>query len=177
MKTGSEKHNMIPSPLLKRRLLLHFAAFLASVKASSDVFQLQKLSYDPPSATACRVVLNNVRLACTNNSTGVTSPKCYASNLPFLATLALCIDQHATNITSEEMETWWSKTAVGWASNQPTPSVAMAAAIYVADSPTLVVNKGELLSNASLISTVDYQSAYDWILSWNKEESFHAIFA
>jgi hypothetical protein len=167
---------MPPIHVYWRVLLLAIAVPICWARAA-DVFELKTLKYTPPSAHACRVVLGNIQLQCTNNSTGVTSPQCYASNLPFLSSLAVCLKRRVTGLTMEELENWWEKWAVGWSSNQPLPSSKLEEAISLAGSPTITLSKGMTLLNASLISDEDYESAYALVMDWDGTERFHEIFA
>jgi hypothetical protein len=165
----------MPPVRVKWEGLLLFMFLLIYSARATDFLELRTPKYTPPSAHACRVVVANVKLSCSN-STEVTSPKCYASNLPFLSTLAVCLHTHVIGLTTEQLEEWWQKWAVGWSPNQPSPSINFSQAIDLALLPTVNMLKGMTLTNALLITDEDYQSAYALVMDWNENERFHETF-
>src|ERR1700761_7744804 len=164
-------------PLYIWILILPTPALRVCRAQPTDIFELQKITYNPPSAHACRIVLANVILNCTNNSTEVTPAECYATDIPFLATLGHCLLRRVDTLTTEQIAAWWSRYAAGWSPSQPFPLVPMVSAIDMAGVPNNTLIRGELLTEASLVSDEDFLVAKSLVISWNEAKRYHNRFA
>ncbi|KAF9692811.1 hypothetical protein EKO04_009280 [Ascochyta lentis] len=78
--------------------------------------------YDPNCAFACRDIFSSATLGCSSHdhassahshSQGATSPECYASDTPWLTTLANCINSTCTAIAPWKLEKYWSERVTG----------------------------------------------------------------
>lgn len=78
--------------------------------------------YDPPCAFACRDIFGSAILACSghdhtsgahSHGQGATSAECYASDTPWLTTLANCIKKTCSDAVPWELEKYWSERVTG----------------------------------------------------------------
>jgi hypothetical protein len=163
-------------PYLRLWCLLSLLVALPICQANTpDVFQVRRPTYDLPSAIACRVVLANVHLDCTIALTGATPAECYATSLPFLSTLAKCIEQHAPDLKPEIQEAWWARYAVGWNTKQPVPAINMSFALNVVVQPNNTLTRGQQLTDPAIVSDGDFKEAKRLVVAWNESEKFHEI--
>ncbi|KAJ8114247.1 hypothetical protein OPT61_g3827 [Boeremia exigua] len=78
--------------------------------------------YDPNCAFACRDIFSSAMLTCSghdhatgahSHGQGATSPECYASDTPWLTTLANCINQTCTDVAPWKFEKYWTERVTG----------------------------------------------------------------
>lgn len=131
--------------------------------------------YYPPCAWACQNSISNP-LHCDNNGemdmTGMNkrmemsmaepSPECYATNDPYLQTLAYCMSQHCQDIDIWELERWWQTFVPGRNLHQPVPKEPYQQALESLQSPpNSTIPADEVLHSASLVSADDYEANYN----------------
>jgi hypothetical protein len=159
--------------------LLAVLAFLCAVPislaAGLNVFELEKSTFQPIALQACRVFLSDATLGCTTS--GQTLPTCYATNKPFLCTLALCLQKHSQNVSQAQIDSFWSEYAVGWAQSQEQPSISYLQALDAAGRPTLTAERGSSITEPSLIVEDDYDRAYHSISVWLRSETSRVIYS
>ncbi|KAF2669305.1 hypothetical protein BT63DRAFT_479164 [Microthyrium microscopicum] len=157
--------------------LLQFPAYVLGANNNHDVFQLKKVQFYPPCAHACRAALVDVRLSCSSTIPDRTTPTCYASNVPFLSTLGLCIHQYCLDLPLETINVFWKNYAVGWEMKQPEPFYSFEMALLNGTAASNPLQAGGLLLSTSVVSSSSYQLAYGHIQRWNSAEKSHAIYA
>jgi hypothetical protein len=159
--------------------LLAALAFLCAAPLSSaaglNVFELEKSTFQPIVLHACRVALSDANLQCTAD--GKTLPTCYATNRPFLCTLALCLQKHSQNVSEAQIDSFWSEFAVGWAEDQPQPSMSYLQALDAAGSPTMTIGRDSSIAKPSLLSEDNYLRAYRSISLWLRSESSQVTYS
>lgn len=78
--------------------------------------------YDPNCAFACRDIFSSAMLACSahahatsahSHGQGPTTPACYASDTPWLTTLANCINKTCTDVAPWKLEKYWAERVTG----------------------------------------------------------------
>ena len=78
--------------------------------------------YDPPCAFACRDIFGSAMLTCSghdhssgahSHGQGPTSAECYASDTPWLTTLANCINKTCSDVAPWELEKYWAERVTG----------------------------------------------------------------
>jgi hypothetical protein len=163
-----------------RECLLTVLAFLCTVPFCSatelSVFRLKKATFQPVALHACRVVLSDATLECASVD-DQTLPSCYATNKPFLCTLATCLQNHSQNLSLAQIDSFWSQYAVGWAQNQPEPSLSYLQALVAAGVPSLIIGRGSFITSPSLILEEDFQRAYNTISTWIRSEISQAVYS
>jgi hypothetical protein len=142
----------------------------------TDIFSLKKIAFEPLCAQACRVAIAESPLECTPNVPHVTSAQCYASNEPFLTTLALCIKIHCNKLSKSQVDDFWRRNAVGWASVQPPPKLSYEQALS-SDTTEVTIRRGNPINSSSLINEYEYSQVVRLLSQWNQSESNHAIYA
>jgi hypothetical protein len=143
--------------------------------AEDDVFGLQQKVYIPLCAHACRTTIIKSRLECSDEDT--TTPQCYASDSPYLETLAFCISKHCSKQSSSTIDTFWSKYVIGWELATPQPMLTYEEALSLAGQPTSILSDGQTLENASLVAESDYVLEYASLADWTLAEQCHTKFA
>jgi hypothetical protein len=165
-------------PRLWERLLAALAFLYTAPVCSAagpGVFELEKSTFQPITLHACRVVLSDAPLDCTSD--GKTLPACYATNQPFLCTLALCLQKHSQNVFQAQIDGFWSKYAVGWGDDQPEPSISYPQALKAAGDPVLTIGRDSAITKPVWILEDDYQRAYCSISIWLRSESSQVTYS
>ncbi|KAF2873527.1 ferric reductase like transmembrane component-domain-containing protein [Massariosphaeria phaeospora] len=133
--------------------------------------------YDPVCAYACRDTVSAWMLDCGDAGSGghshhsamemeTPSPLCYATNDPFLQTLAWCISTHCKDVPISKLEQYWELNVAGRQSEQPSPKYSYQTALaMVTEPPTTVVDPEEILDVTSLVDEESYLGSYngDWV--------------
>ena len=144
-----------------------------------------KYMYYPLCAASCRGTIERAPLTCTphdveeggGHSHGTTPPECYASNVPFMQTLALCISKRcAEEYTADILETYWRRHMVrgGRPEMEPRPSRSYAEALASIDvEPTEEYVSGEMLNRTSLISDDSWLGQWNALGYFERAESGH----
>lgn len=148
--------------------------------------------YDPNCAWSCRGVISSASLNCDmphmkemNEMKSMErrmdmkmmepSPHCYATNDPFLQTLAYCIQQKCKCETGErcmwiedwEIEKYWHENVAGYGEvdEQPAPKQSWRQTLdQLVDPPTKVMKSGIMLNETMLIDEEDY------LATWNAQD-------
>ena len=78
--------------------------------------------YDPNCAFACRDIFASAMLTCSghdhasgahSHGQGATSAECYASDSPWLTTIANCINATCTDVMPWRLEKYWTERVTG----------------------------------------------------------------
>lgn len=129
--------------------------------------------YDPGCAAACRDTVSSWMLDCGDaGNVGAShhgdmhhetpSPLCYATNDPFLQTLALCMDMHCKGETISKLESWWEKYLVGRQRGQPQPKISYQQALAaIKERPTTIIGDEDVLNATSLVDNDVWLSNYN----------------
>ncbi|KAH7401163.1 ferric reductase like transmembrane component-domain-containing protein [Phaeosphaeria sp. MPI-PUGE-AT-0046c] len=129
--------------------------------------------YDPGCAAACRDTVSSWMLDCGDAGNGgashhgemhheTPSPLCYATNDPFLQTLALCMNMHCEGETISKLENWWEKYLVGRQPGQPQPKVSYQQALAaISRRPTTIIGDENILNATSLVDDDIWLSNYN----------------
>jgi hypothetical protein len=151
-------------PILFLMLLAPVAAHVSQGRTQHGLIGYGIHMYDPACAFACRDTVTSWMLDCGDAGTGghshhgdmeteTPSPLCYATNDPFLQTLAWCISTHCEDDPIPKLESWWEKYLVGRTPGQPSPKTSYQKALNDTQNiPTSIVNDGDILNRTSLVN-------------------------
>lgn len=104
----------------------------------------------------------------------VPSPECYASNDPFLQTVAFCVSTHCDDVPLWELEQWWSRRLTGRAADLPKPKQSYQEALAkVVARPNSTTPSDEMLMETSLVDEETYLANYNGNGAFEKNESTH----
>lgn len=138
--------------------------------------------YDPPCAFACLGTAQSWMLDCEDGVAGASghhhddddddsmsgmdmeqpSPECYATNDPFLQTVAWCISTHCDGISTSQFEEFWDLKIAGRMSIQPSPKYSYQKALQLVEKPpTNITSSDEVLVSPSLVDEETYLSTYN----------------
>ncbi|EME84289.1 uncharacterized protein MYCFIDRAFT_133650, partial [Pseudocercospora fijiensis CIRAD86] len=127
--------------------------------------------YKPTCATACRDSVSNPLVCNDTLSAPVTkrmegmkkpSAECYASNDPFLESVAYCISSRCHDVSDWRLEQWWAKRIVGRQSHQPPPKQTYQQTLAnIISPPNSTVPSDQMLMHTTLVSDETYQSNYN----------------
>ena len=141
----------------------------------SDPFSLRHVPYTPVCAHACRLAIQSDTLECTPNGSTTTPPGCFASNEPYLTTLAYCISTKCASVPFAKLSAFWTKYAIGTSSNEPVPQISYKVALQKAGTPNVTAVEGQLLNATSIVPEESYQFQFNGLTSWNKAEDYHSV--
>jgi len=156
---------------------LLLTAIAGEIDNVGDVFQLTTHAYKPICAHACRISFVDSKLSCTDESTNHTSPSCYASDEPFLTSLALCLIEFCPTVQATALIEFWNKYAVGWRRQQPGPHMTFYTALQKGTTPSGIVQKSVSITGTQRVPSPLYQWSEDRLIRWNYAENLHAITA
>lgn len=140
----------------------------------NDPFDLGHVPYTPVCGHACRLAIQKNPLECTSNETKSTSADCYASNTPYLTTLAYCLSTKCESETYAELNAFWSRYTIGTTAPQPAPQLSYKVALQKAGTPNETASTGALLTETSLVPEDTYQFQVKELNSWNEAEDTHS---
>lgn len=105
------------------------------------------------------------------------SAECISESIPFLQSVAFCIDQKCpASLSQSAREHWWTYDMIGRKVNQPKPNITYEQALQsVKSSPpnTTLLSDG-VLESPVLVNETDYISNYHASLSFQGAEQTHA---
>lgn len=142
--------------------------------------------YNPACAFACRDTVTGWMLDCDGSMNGEDhdhgdggmddmgwpSPECYATNDPFLQTLAWCISTHCQGVAMSQLEEFWTAYVTGRYAVQPSPKYSYQKALQlVTEPPTSIVSLSDVLNVPSLIDEEVYLSSYNGDHGFEKMEA------
>jgi hypothetical protein len=131
--------------------------------------------YYPLCAAVCRGTIEKAPLQCTPHNAatggghnhGKTPPGCFATDLPYMQTLAFCINVRCKGeYTADILESYWRQHVVGGGRIvlEPKPAMSYAQALAsIKTPPTEEYIPGEMLNKTSLISDqrfLSYENAW-----------------
>jgi hypothetical protein len=160
------------------RKLAYSVALLSFVRSSiavDDIFGLRQNIYIPRCAHACRITIQESPLECSYK--GTTAAQCYASDDPYLETLAFCISSHCKNESNAAIDIFWSKYVVGWELATPQPIFTYKTALSHAGQPNSILKYGKLLERVSIVAPTEYTLGYASLTDWNDSEEYHTKYA
>jgi len=143
--------------------------------------------YNPTCAYACRSTVTAWSLNCPGEEShhgggshsmhDMPSPQCYATNDPFLQTLALCISKHCEGVTASLLEKYWELNVAGRNKVQPLPKYSYQDALRLIEKPvTTIVDSEEVLTTPSLVDEEAYQSNFRTQLNFEQQEKRHSFY-
>jgi len=150
-------------------------ALIGPSSGVEDIFGFRKEFYTTRCAHACRTAIQESPLECS--SKGTTTAKCFASDEPFLETLAFCISSHCSNVSNATIDTFWRKYVAGWDLATPRPTYAYETALRNAGQPTSILPYGKTIDKVYQVAEKDYLIAYTSLADWNESEGYHTKFA
>ena len=181
--------------MLTRSIL---TALCVAVSVSADgigILGAGKWLYKPTCAHSCRRQIIYSPLVCDGNSGGSHAAgshshsasldtQCFLENIPYLQTLALCMDEHCgiDGASLADLQRFWEEghLAVGTVSDysllQPVVNYvqALEGARRMAEEGILInLEKGEVLNETMRISQEDFQAMYNYQLSFEWGEIDH----
>ena len=133
--------------------------------------------YDPPCAFACEDALSAAPLSCTDVETGSSSPECRATNVPFLTSLAYCMQQNcdADSTPAWQRELFWHDKMTGDVSVVPMMDYATAL-MLVNGTPTVEFNSSseDVLNTTVLVPDTAYLMQYKFNVMFDHIEMLQA---
>lgn len=140
----------------------------------NDPFDLGHVPYTPVCGHTCRLAIQEDLLECTSNETKSTAPGCYASNTPYLTTLAYCLSTRCESEPVARLNAFWARYTIGTSSPEPSPQLSYKTALRKAGTPNETVNPGTLLAQTALVPDEVYQFQLKELESWNEAEDTHS---
>ncbi|KAK1621894.1 ferric reductase like transmembrane component-domain-containing protein [Colletotrichum phormii] len=143
--------------------------------------------YDPTCAYACRAVIGSAPLDCPDDSSmdmgGMdmhgSSPMapCIAENIPFLSTLAYCMNSYcpAFGVSASKLEAYWTDQATGDATMPPKWTYGAVLA-NITQPPNRTFETGDTLNYTALISDIDFSYQYDFDVFFDWEEAIQSTY-
>ena len=106
------------------------------------------------------------------------SPECYASNKPYLQTLALCMDQRCPEeVPTSAREEFFEMSIGGRLKQPPVPVYSyMEALSSIEHTPTNSTPSDEMLMQVSLVEDEDYISNFNGNHGFELAESTHSLY-
>lgn len=159
-------------------LLAPVAAHISQGRTQHGLIGYGIRMYDPGCAFACRDTVTSWMLDCGDAGTGgsshhadmemeTPSPLCYATNDPFLQTLALCISMHCKDSSVSKLESWWEQYVAGRQPGQPLPKISYQTALgNVKNVPTAIASEDLALNETSLVD----EDA--WLANYNGDHGY-----
>lgn len=148
--------------------------------------------YVPPCAYACKGSIGNP-LHCDDAMSGdhggmvkrmsgmggeSPSPHCYATNTPFLQSVAYCISKRCQQVDVWELERWWKRNIAGRKTVQPIPKWTYQETLETLSSPpTSVVPSEDMLHTPTLVDDETYQAAFIGNNRFQINEKVHNTYA
>ncbi|KAH8588423.1 ferric reductase like transmembrane component-domain-containing protein [Bisporella sp. PMI_857] len=142
--------------------------------------------YDPSCAFACRAAIASAPLTCSDHGAGghssgghgasmTTTPQCRASNLPFLTTLAWCIQTNCgpLNIELWRLEKYWREQVPGAKGVIPKWSYTESVQ-QISGTPSQLLNKKEVMNVTVLVPTTSWQSQKNTLEHFAGQEMLHS---
>ncbi|KAK3688053.1 putative ferric-chelate reductase [Podospora appendiculata] len=156
--------------------------------------------YKPTCAYACRDTVASWALNCTDGKamdghdmsdmpgmgtggdpkpsmdmgSGSPSPECFATNDPFLQTLAWCMSTHCTDEDVATLESYWQLNVAGRQAVQPLPEDSYQRALLkVTTPPTSVLDADAVLNEVSLVDEDAYQANWGGNYGFENMEITH----
>ena len=145
--------------------------FVQCITIIKDPFNLGHVPYTPVCGHTCRETVQENRLECSPNGTAATSAGCFASNTPYLTTLAYCLSTKCDSETFLELSSFWSRFSVDSTSPLTAPQLSYKVALQKAGTPNVTAYPGTLLKQPSLVSNEAYEIQLNSLNSWNEAES------
>lgn len=140
--------------------------------------------YDPYCATACVRSLSSLTLNCSNGGvtlgmvTFSTSTECYASDTPYLTSLAWCAHTKCAtyDVSASKMEYFWDRQATGQKAAGvyavPAKWTYAEALQHVTEPPTLqLLPTDTALNSTALVPESVYQAQYNVLYSVQREST------
>lgn len=144
--------------------------------------------WQPVCAFACRTTIAFMAVHCNqtigygnelenHEDASSPTPECFATNDPFLQTLAWCISTHCDNIAIPRLERYWMLKVPGEWTHQPSPKWSYKESLNsITKLPMSDVSMGEPLSEASLVKEEEYISNFNAMSSWASVEVTHETY-
>lgn len=162
--------------------LLTTCLYTTSVLAVGELTGFPANPYDPYCGMACLRSLSSLMLACSDGGEMVgmhaimTSSSCWASDTPYLTSLAYCMHDKCSSIgiPNSKLEKFWETDATGQQSAgvqtvKPKWSYAEALA-QVKEKPTVQLTRADTdLNTTSLVSPDVYTAQYNILYSIQRE--------
>lgn len=143
--------------------------------------------YKPPCAYSCRSSISNPldcgdhehHMPMVRRMSGMDmkmpTPECYASNTPFLQTLAYCMSTHCQDVEVWELERYWEMNVAGRLVHQPSPNMTFQEALEsISEPPTEVVPAEEMLMSVSLVDEESYVGNFNGNFGFESNETIHS---
>ena len=131
------------------------------------ILGLGLVRYNPLCAAACTEAIQKTRLSCSLNGSVYIShatfpntlPSCFASDEPYLTTLAWCIQQHCPDQEDPaRIEHFWKTKITMNANKPPFPKwTYQQALVHIQDPPTVVVAPQASLNETSIIDEAAWE--------------------
>lgn len=150
--------------------------------------------YQPPCAFACQSAISNpldcpmdhhdmegmerMKLRRMTHNAEKPSPECYASNKPYLRTLAYCMEQRCPDDVKTSARDRFFEMSIGGRLKQPPVPVYsyVEALLSIERAPTNSTPAEEMLTQASLVEYEDYISNINGNYGFEMMESSHSLY-
>jgi len=180
-------------------LIVSFLVLVAPVKA---FIGMSIEMYKPPCAHACRDMIASAMLECPesteDHSEGMqmrrdlpsalvkrhgdmdmVTPACRAQSLPFLTSLAYCIDTRCVGVPASKVDKFWETTAAGGVMYHPTvPHYTYAEALMsINGTPTQMYDADATVTGTVLTDEKEWLDDMRTIDNFATIEARHALYA
>jgi hypothetical protein len=106
---------------------------------------------------------------------GATSPECYASNTPWLTTLANCINKTCTNVAEWELEKYWTERVTGrFTGVQPKWTYQETLMQMQGEQPDRMLDEDEMLSFTASFDEETWESTRGALQNFENGERTHS---
>jgi len=150
------------------------APLVHCVTIIKDPFNLGHVPYVPLCGHACRETIQENRLECSPDGTAPTSSGCFASNTPYLTTLAYCLSTKCKSESFPQLNSFWTRFSVSSTSPLTAPLLLYEVALKKAGTPNVTANPGTLLKQPSLVLDEAYEFQLNALSSWDEAENTHS---
>ncbi|KAF2628434.1 hypothetical protein BU25DRAFT_409995 [Macroventuria anomochaeta] len=146
------------------------------------------MMYNPNCAFACRDIFSSAILICSghdhvtgahSHGQGATSPECYASDTPWLTTLANCINKTCTDVAPWELEKYWTERVTG-RSMGVTPKWTYQETLVQmqgTEPPSRQLDEGEMLDFTAAFDEETWESTRGALQYFESAERTHSRYA
>lgn len=125
--------------------------------------------YSPVCAAACRESIAPVPLACSRET---TTPRCRASDAPFLTTLAWCVRSTCAGADPWTLEKYWAEKTTGDGTVLPTWTYQQALARV--EAPTRTLGSHDVLSFTALVDMDVWAATRDTLEAFERAETLNS---
>lgn len=107
----------------------------------------------------------------------VITPQCMAVSAPFLTTLAYCLNETCTGVSTDKLESYWAKEATGDPTVAPQWGYAQSLAQVTMVPNTTFDSMMPMLMDTELVGTEDWMTQKMTLEAFERQETYHERYA